>query len=244
MAILKIKDANGNVQEVLAIRGKDGKDYVLTDADKQEIASMVSGGGGGTIDLSGYTHFKKVTDEEINNFEWTDETKKTVKYYESVADAPFYCAVVFSYGNDLNGLMYQVAITDEGDIYNRYAEDNFAEWHLCTISRTEIDNLANDFSEYAQTVDDTISNHEERILACEENIGGGTVDLSGYATTTYVDNTFATKEQLSTLDGEISTSMNWWTEQLEFISDNYTTEERVLELIQANMPTSGDEVSY
>ena len=45
MAILKIKDAEGNVQEVLAIKGEDGKDgndgkdYVLTDADKQEIAT-------------------------------------------------------------------------------------------------------------------------------------------------------------------------------------------------------------
>ena len=40
--ILRIKDKNGNVQEVLAIRGEDGKDYVLTDADKQEIASIVA----------------------------------------------------------------------------------------------------------------------------------------------------------------------------------------------------------
>ena len=36
--ILRIKDENGNVQEILAIRGED---YVLTDADKQEIAEMV-----------------------------------------------------------------------------------------------------------------------------------------------------------------------------------------------------------
>lgn len=56
MAILKIKDANGNVQEILAIKGEDGKDgqpgkdgvdgqpgkdYVLTEADKQEIADIV-----------------------------------------------------------------------------------------------------------------------------------------------------------------------------------------------------------
>lgn len=51
MAILKIKDANGNVQEILAIRGNDGKDYILTDADKQEIADLISGEG---IDLSIY----------------------------------------------------------------------------------------------------------------------------------------------------------------------------------------------
>ncbi len=57
--ILRIRDSNGNVQEILAIRGEDGKDgkdgaagangrdgvdgkdYVLTEADKQEIATMV-----------------------------------------------------------------------------------------------------------------------------------------------------------------------------------------------------------
>lgn len=48
MAILKIRDADGNVQEILAIKGEngkdgaDGKDYVLTDADKEEIATKVS----------------------------------------------------------------------------------------------------------------------------------------------------------------------------------------------------------
>ena len=40
--ILRIRDGNGNVQEVLAIRGEDGKDYVLTEKDKQEIAAMIS----------------------------------------------------------------------------------------------------------------------------------------------------------------------------------------------------------
>lgn len=53
MAILKIRDANGNVQEILSIKGEDGKDgkdgvdgqpgkdYVLTEADKQEIANII-----------------------------------------------------------------------------------------------------------------------------------------------------------------------------------------------------------
>lgn len=52
MAILKIRKSNGNVQEILAIRGNDGKDYILTEADKQEIAAMISNGG--SIDLSKY----------------------------------------------------------------------------------------------------------------------------------------------------------------------------------------------
>ena len=38
MALLKIRDANGNVQEILAIKGDA---YVLTSADKQEIATKV-----------------------------------------------------------------------------------------------------------------------------------------------------------------------------------------------------------
>ena len=53
MAILKVKDANGNVIDIPAIRGKDGytpqkgidyfdgNDYVLTEADKTEIANTV-----------------------------------------------------------------------------------------------------------------------------------------------------------------------------------------------------------
>lgn len=41
MAILKIRDAEGNVQEIPVLKGNDGKDYILTDADKQEIAAKV-----------------------------------------------------------------------------------------------------------------------------------------------------------------------------------------------------------
>ena len=41
MSILKIRDADGNVQEILAIKGDKGDDYVLTPADKEEIAGMV-----------------------------------------------------------------------------------------------------------------------------------------------------------------------------------------------------------
>jgi hypothetical protein len=61
MALLKIRDANGNVQEIVAIRGNDGKDYILTDDDKREIAEMVTAlmsvnavGVGDEVDLSLY----------------------------------------------------------------------------------------------------------------------------------------------------------------------------------------------
>ena len=43
MAILKVRDDKGNVQEILALRGEPGKDYVLTQKDKQEIADMIDG---------------------------------------------------------------------------------------------------------------------------------------------------------------------------------------------------------
>lgn len=39
MAILKIRDSNGNIQEILAIKGDS---YILTEADKMEIANMVA----------------------------------------------------------------------------------------------------------------------------------------------------------------------------------------------------------
>ena len=42
MAILKIRDANGNVQEVLVIKGDKGDSYILTEADKIEIANIVA----------------------------------------------------------------------------------------------------------------------------------------------------------------------------------------------------------
>lgn len=80
MAILKIKDADGNVQEILAIKGEKGEkgekgdigdkgdSYVLTEEDKQEIAGMVSGdgSGGSDADLSNY-YTKEETDSAISD---------------------------------------------------------------------------------------------------------------------------------------------------------------------------------
>lgn len=41
MNILRVRDENGKWVNIPAIKGEDGKDYVLTDADKQEIANLV-----------------------------------------------------------------------------------------------------------------------------------------------------------------------------------------------------------
>lgn len=42
MAVLKIRDEHGNVQEITVIKGDKGDSYVLTEADKQEIAGIVA----------------------------------------------------------------------------------------------------------------------------------------------------------------------------------------------------------
>lgn len=41
MSILKIRDKNGNVQEITVMKGDKGDAYVLTETDKQEIAEIV-----------------------------------------------------------------------------------------------------------------------------------------------------------------------------------------------------------
>jgi hypothetical protein len=56
MAILRIRDKDGNVHEILAIRGEN---YVLTEQDKDEIASMIS-------DSDGNGNFSALTDHKNN----------------------------------------------------------------------------------------------------------------------------------------------------------------------------------
>lgn len=41
--ILSVRDDEGNIIPIPAIKGEPGKDYVLTDADKQEIANLIGG---------------------------------------------------------------------------------------------------------------------------------------------------------------------------------------------------------
>jgi hypothetical protein len=42
MAILKIRDENDNIIEIPALKGDKGDAYILTDTDKQDIASIVA----------------------------------------------------------------------------------------------------------------------------------------------------------------------------------------------------------
>ena len=44
--ILRIRDSDGNVQEILVLKGEKGENgdaYILTAADKQEVAEIVLG---------------------------------------------------------------------------------------------------------------------------------------------------------------------------------------------------------
>lgn len=68
MSILKIRDENGNVQEILAIKGEDGKDYVLTEKDKQEIAAMVSAGAVATVDIDTSDFALKTDIPDVSGF--------------------------------------------------------------------------------------------------------------------------------------------------------------------------------
>ena len=48
MAVLKIRDAEGNIHEIMSIKGDS---YVLTEADKQEIAELVAASVAMQVDL-------------------------------------------------------------------------------------------------------------------------------------------------------------------------------------------------
>ena len=60
MAILKIRDSDGVVREILALKGEKGDNYVLTEADKQEIAAMVSAGAVSLVNDAGYVTAEQV----------------------------------------------------------------------------------------------------------------------------------------------------------------------------------------
>lgn len=68
MAILKIRDDNGNVQEVLAIKGEKGDSYVLTEADKREIANMIAAGAVATTGLDTDDYALKTDVPDVSGF--------------------------------------------------------------------------------------------------------------------------------------------------------------------------------
>lgn len=63
--ILRVRDANGNVKEIVALVGEKGDAYVLTEADKQEIASMVATMLAASVELAEVVH------EQMKTETWT-----------------------------------------------------------------------------------------------------------------------------------------------------------------------------
>lgn len=95
MAILRIRTADGTVQEVLAIRGEN---YVLTEADKQEIAGMIVEGN---VDLSNY-YDKEFLDPVITS------TEERLTSLEEIAEQS-----VKDFGEIVPPLVDEVAALDE-----------------------------------------------------------------------------------------------------------------------------------
>lgn len=98
MAILKVKDKDGNVIDIPAIKGADGKDgvdgkdYVLTDEDKQEIANLIGGGSGGGT-------FERPTETKtfLNDFSYEANMDAS-----SVVDSSFFICALYDESNDLS----------------------------------------------------------------------------------------------------------------------------------------------
>lgn len=66
--ILRVRDKDGNIQEILAIKGKDGKDYVLTEKDKQEIAAMISASVVAPVDIDTSDFALKTDIPDVSGF--------------------------------------------------------------------------------------------------------------------------------------------------------------------------------
>ena len=86
--ILRIRDAEGNVQEVFAIKGEDGKDYVLTEADKREIASMVAASAVSLTDYVTEEQVQTMIENAIANIQG-GENKEAVIINFSIEDYQF-----------------------------------------------------------------------------------------------------------------------------------------------------------
>ena len=83
-ATIEITDKNGTTAATVT-NGKDGKDYVLTEADKKEIAGMVADGN---VDLSNYYDKEFIdlviedADRRLTNLE--DTASKAVEDFETI----------------------------------------------------------------------------------------------------------------------------------------------------------------
>ena len=97
MYILQVRDKDGEWVNIPAIKGKDGTDYVLTDADKREIAIMISAEAGVAIVPTKVSELENdagyITGDDLQDY-----AKKT--------ELPTVPTNVSAFTNDLNYVTY------------------------------------------------------------------------------------------------------------------------------------------
>ena len=104
MAILKIKDANGNVSEVLAFNGKDGASITITD-----ISESTENGGSNIITFSDGSSItiKNGADYQLTEEDKTDLAEMTK---EEIVSAPLDYIVLKDVVTNKN---YKLYLSDE-----------------------------------------------------------------------------------------------------------------------------------
>lgn len=129
MAILKIRDKDGNVQEILVIKGEDGKDYVLTEEDKQEIAAMISASAVAPVDI-GTSDFALKTDiPDVSGFALKTEIPD-VSGFAKKTEIPSVPTNVSAFANDAGYLTQHQSLadyakkTDLPNMGNYYSKDD------------------------------------------------------------------------------------------------------------------------
>lgn len=111
MAILKIRDEHGKVQEIIAIKGED---YVLTEADKREIAEMVAASLVSATDLTPVSAFE-------NDAGYITENQVQQMIENAIANMPSgEEAVIISFS--IEGVSFQA---EEGMTWRKWANSEY-----------------------------------------------------------------------------------------------------------------------
>jgi hypothetical protein len=169
MAILRIKDEYGNVHEVLALRGEKGDPgYVLTEADKEEIAQIVfrlGGSSGSGSSGSGSSSLKNiiVTIDENRKASHTSQyiydfvqnggnvILRIYNEYTALSYVSQYCACFAYIGDD--SLIYLYMIDQYG---------NFDEQEISLVSYVSVESMIeNSKAEMVQAVLEALPAAEE-----------------------------------------------------------------------------------
>lgn len=140
MSILKIRDKDGNVQEILAIRGEDGKDYVLTEKDKQEIAAMISASAIAPVDIDTSDFALKSDIPDVSGFALKTDIPD-VSGFAKKSEIPSVPTKVSAFANDAGYLTQHQSLAD-------YAKKTDLPNMSNYYSKSEVNGLIPDVSGY------------------------------------------------------------------------------------------------